>query len=85
MKKPSTIGKNLAGPISALTNVSSNLFVVLFEIISNFLIISLLINPLKLKISKIFPIQLEFEKYLHLKYLYSKLTKIFLKNYLLIP
>ena len=85
MKKPRTIGKNLAGPIKAFTNVSSNLFVVLFEIISNFLIISLLIKPLKIKKIKKFLFQSIFEKYLHQEYLYSIPTKIFLKNYLLIP
>ena len=47
-----TIGRNLAGPVRDWTNVSSNLFVVLFEIISNFLIISLLISPLKIKKTK---------------------------------
>ena len=31
------MGKNLAGPVRDWTNVSSNLFVVLFEIISSFL------------------------------------------------
>ena len=45
-----------AGPTSELTNVSSNLFVVLFEITSNFLIINLLIKPLKIRNIKKIPI-----------------------------
>ena len=53
---PITIGKNLAGPINDETKVSSNLFVVLFEIISNFLITNLLIRPLKIKNIKNIPI-----------------------------
>ena len=50
------MGKNLAGPVRDWTNESSNLFVVLLEIISNFLIINLLINPLKIKNIKNIPI-----------------------------
>ena len=56
MKKPRTIGKNLAGPSNALTNVSSNLLVVLFDIASNLLIITLLIIHLKIKKIKNIPI-----------------------------
>ena len=42
--------------VEASTNVSSNLLVVLFEIISNFLIINLLIMPLNTKKIKKIPI-----------------------------
>ena len=59
IKNPNTIGKNLAGPTSDCTKVSSNLFVVLFEIISNFLITNLLIRPLKIKNSKNIPIPIK--------------------------
>ena len=50
------MGRNLAGPINDETKVSSSLLVVLFEIISNFFIISLLIIPLKIKKIKKIPI-----------------------------
>ena len=56
------MGKNLTGPINERTNVSSRLFVVLFEIISNFLIISLLINPLKIKNNRKIPIPISIYK-----------------------
>ena len=61
-KNPKTIGKNLAGPTSDWTKVSSNLLVVLFEIISNFLITNLLINPLKIKKSKKIPMPISIWK-----------------------
>jgi hypothetical protein len=50
------MGRNLAGPTIAWTKVSSSLLVVLLEILSNLLIITLLIIPLKIKKIKKIPI-----------------------------
>ena len=62
IKKPKTIGKNLAGPSKALTNVSSSLLVVLLDIISNFFMMSLLIKPLNIKNIKNIPIPINIWK-----------------------
>ena len=79
------MGKNLAGPTIDLTKVSSSLFVVLFEISSNFLIINFEIIPLNIRNNKKFQRQLIFEIYLLQEFPYSILTKKYQKNYLLFP
>ena len=55
MKKPKTIGKNLAGPSIADTKESSSLLVVFLAILSNLFIITLLIIPLNTKNTKNIP------------------------------